>query len=191
MPSLQRGASRSEPQRLVLVRLGAVDENLLSHLSTHLAHVFEGLETTVDPAVLQLPHEAFNPARTQYNSAKLLAWAQGLRMASPETRALLVTGEDLFVPGLNFVLGQAQYPGRLAIISVHRLQPTFYGLRRSPELLGERACKEAVHELAHTYGIAHCQNASCVMCFSNTILDVDAKSSAFCPRCAESLAEAR
>jgi len=43
--------------------------------------------------------------------------------------------------------------------------------------------KEAVHEVGHTLGLAHCTNSSCVMFFSNSILDTDRKKSAFCEKC--------
>jgi len=188
---LPHEAIRSEPEPLILVRVGAVDENLLAYLSKRIGSVLQDLKPSVYPLILQPPREAFNPARRQFNSAKLLDWADGCAIVAGKGRALLVTVEDLYVPGLNFVFGQAQHPGRLAIISLRRLQPSFYGLEASAELLRERAFKEAVHELGHTYGLAHCQAVGCVMRFSNNISEVDAKTSSFCLDCAEALENAR
>jgi archaemetzincin len=43
--------------------------------------------------------------------------------------------------------------------------------------------KEAVHELGHTYGLSHCRDIHCVMCFSNTLGDTDRKGVRFCAAC--------
>jgi archaemetzincin len=51
-------------------------------------------------------------------------------------------------------------------------------------LFRERALKEAVHELGHTYGLQHCPNLRCVMHFSNSLRDTDAKQAKWCSRCA-------
>jgi archaemetzincin len=43
--------------------------------------------------------------------------------------------------------------------------------------------KEAIHELGHSYGLAHCSRPKCVMFFSNSLQDTDRKRSAFCVDC--------
>jgi predicted Zn-dependent protease len=52
------------------------------------------------------------------------------------------------------------------------------------------ALKECVHELGHTWGRRHCRDSRCVMRFSNSLLDTDAKGTAFCPRCRRRLEKA-
>ena len=49
----------------------------------------------------------------------------------------------------------------------------------------ERAVKEAVHELGHTYGLGHCRDPRCIMYFSNTLHDTDLKGPGFCAACGE------
>lgn len=93
----EEGRSGAEPLRLV--RVGAVDEGPFQHLRKTIPSVLRDLEPEVWPEVLQPPREAFNAARGQFSSAKLLEWAQGLDLAATRGRTLLVTAEDLYVPG--------------------------------------------------------------------------------------------
>jgi archaemetzincin len=53
----------------------------------------------------------------------------------------------------------------------------------------ERAVKEAVHELGHTFGLGHCPDSSCVMHFSNCLDDTDRKGKEYCPECRAKLRE--
>jgi archaemetzincin len=100
-------------------------------------------------------------------------------------RTLGVADVDLFAPRLNFVFGEAILLGSVAVISLARLRPEFYGQPPEPEALERRAIIEALHELSHTLGLGHCPRAHCVMRFSNCIEHTDQKGFAFCERCAE------
>jgi len=102
-------------------------------------------------------------------------------------KVLGVTAADLYVPHLNFVFGEAYCPGKVAVISINRLRPEFYNEPPDIRLLLSRMSKEAVHELGHTFGLNHCSNSKCVMYFSNSIVDTDAKGSVFCDRCLQNL----
>jgi len=131
---------------------------------------------------LSVPEGAYDPERGQYRSDVILGY---LRLLTPEQveKLIALTELDLYVPGLNFVFGQAELGGRNAVVSVARLRPEFYGEPPDLDLFHARVRKEVVHELGHTYGLKHCPDPTCVMSFSNSILDVDRKSSDFCPRC--------
>jgi archaemetzincin len=89
-----------------------------------------------------------------------------------------VTDVDLYCEGLNFVFGIAESPGRAAVISTARLRAA-----ANEALFRERVLKEAMHELGHTLGLGHCDDARCVMYFSNTLADTDRKGSRFCRNC--------
>jgi archaemetzincin len=134
-----------------------------------------------------VPERAFDGRRRQYRSSAFLAQLGQLRQAMPaeppRPYLLGVTDADLFVPQLNFVFGEADRAAEVAVISLARLRPQFYGAAPDPRLLEERAMKEAIHELGHVYGLAHCPDPACIMHFSNTIEDTDRKGPGFCRRC--------
>jgi len=96
---------------------------------------------------------------------------------------------DLFAPGLNFVFGQAAVGGRICVVSLARLRPSFYGEEDDEDLLRLRAIKESVHELGHTFGLEHCPHRECVMHFSNCLEDTDIKGVFPCPSCRRVLEE--
>ena len=169
-----------------IVIIGEISHRLLSDLASKLVEIYSPLiESCVIGAALELPPAAYDPHRKQYRSDIILERVQ--HRITGENRILAIADVDLYVPTLNFVFGQAQYPGRVALISIHRLDPKFYDRPSSYEILLERAIKEATHELGHTFGLAHCPNPSCVMSFSNSILEVDGKSSTFCNVCRRKL----
>lgn len=95
-----------------------------------------------------------------------------------------VTSYDLFVPGLNFVFGEARLPGRVGLISTYRLRPSS---NDADDLFRERVVKEAIHEIGHMVGLEHCSNTSCVMYFSNTLADTDEKGADLCGQCQSQL----
>jgi len=160
------------------------DDDLLQTLSTGLSRRF-GFPCAIIPLKQDLSF-AFNPNRGQFHSSKIL---RRLKTVIPDDglRILIVVDNDLYVPELNFVFGEAELGGPAAIISLYRLRPEFYRMKPDPLLFRERALKEAVHELGHTFRLAHCSNPSCVMFFSNSLLDTDRKTSDFCQVCRRKL----
>jgi archaemetzincin len=128
------------------------------------------------------PERAYDASRGQYASTTLLRLL--LEDPVPEAgRVLGVSGVDLFVPVLSYVFGEAQLDGRAAVVSLHRLEPTAYGLPADPARLAERLRKEAIHELGHTYGLLHCDEARCVMRSSTYVEEIDLKDAVFCGAC--------
>ena len=98
-------------------------------------------------------------------------------------KVLGIVDIDLYAPGLNFIFGQADMTSGVALISLCRLRQEFYGLPSDDVLFLDRAAKEAIHELGHTFGLEHCKNARCVMHFSNSLADTDLKQAIFCSKC--------
>jgi archaemetzincin len=161
--------------------IGEIDTPLLSRLSERLEEVFEGTRAKLEKR-WDLQTDSYDPARNQYHSTKILRSISKLINKSEIDKILGVTREDLYVPSLNFVFGEAECPGNVAVISIHRLDPNFYG-QEDGLLLFQRTVKEAVHELGHTFGLTHCSDPNCVMFFSNRIYDTDRKNETFCDRC--------
>lgn len=123
-----------------------------------------------------------DPVRNQYNSTWILS--QLLQKAPEENCKILgVTSVDLFVPVLTFVFGEAQLEGKAAVVSSYRLRDEVYGLPKNPQRLKERLEKEAIHELAHTFGLVHCRKPDCVMHSYTYAEEIDFKSKDFCDSC--------
>jgi len=121
--------------------------------------------------------------RNQFQSSFILAEIHQYTEKVVADRVLGITNVDLYVSRLNFVFGEAECPGKTAIISLYRLKPEFYGQSLNTTRFVQHSVKEAVHEIEHTLGLGHCQDHSCVMFFSNSIHDTDRKKSTFCERC--------
>ena len=135
----------------------------------------------IPPESIEL-EPAYDSKRQQYLASKLFAKLKKSGTAKDE-KALGMVDVDLYAPGLNFIFGQADMTAGVALISLRRLRQEFYGLPPDNTLFLDRAAKEAVHELGHTFGLGHCKNARCVMHFSNSLPDTDLKQSAFCSKC--------
>lgn len=182
-PPTQQQAAAQKAQAIALVPIGQVQEAILIAIGEGLRGAF-GRDYLIAPS-LPHPDYAHERRRGQYRSDDILA--RLCRLSLPAERWLGVVDVDLYTPGLNFVFGQATMGGPAALISLTRLQQRFYGLLNDQDLFLERAIKEAVHELGHTYGLGHCSNRRCVMAFSNSLADTDYKGRAFCPHCRRSL----
>lgn len=169
--------SSSQPNApvIAIVPVGAVPNEILQSLLPVVGERVPGRDIRLGSGLPQ-PDAAFSPERNQYLAAPILAQLGALRTGAE--RLLGVADLDLYVPGLNFIFGQAKVDGAVAVMALARLRPAFWGAPPDLPLLVERAVKEAIHELGHTYGLQHCPIPTCVMHFSNTLAETDR----FCPR---------
>jgi archaemetzincin len=119
----------------------------------------------------------YDPARGQRRADEVIKGCLG-RFSSPNRFCIGLTGEDMYVPRLNFVFGLALRREGLAVVSWHRL-------RDGREVFVGRLAKEVIHEEGHLEGLDHCSNELCVMSFSNTLGETDRKGLDFCQVCAK------
>ena len=165
------------------------DEPLLAAIADSLRQGY-GIEVE-QGAALGEPGFAWDGARGQYNAPLILRNLLDGVQNHRQTRLLAVTGGDLYIPMLSFVYGLAQLGGAVAVVSMARLRPEYYGLPPNEELLRIRARKEALHEAGHLFGLVHCPDANCAMALSTGIRQLDRKQPWLCAGCAALASEGR
>jgi archaemetzincin len=184
--------------------LGQVSPVLLTKLETALSVTFDVPLDRLRPE--ELPPVAYNAMRGQYNSAAVLDYLVAEFSPKPPAatsfrpgRLLAVTESDLYADSMSYVFGEADPANRVCIVSLARLgEVEVKDKVKSPldlnldlNLLCVRAIRESVHELGHTYGLAHCSDPTCVMHFSHSLEESDRRSCNFCPDCRRKLKEFR
>lgn len=165
---------------VTLVRIGGVDTGILDAIRVGLSETRPDIDFRLGAADLD-PISAWRPDRGQYLSTELLHL---LDDGVPEgDRVVGVAAVDLFIPVLTHVYGEALLDRSAAVISLHRLDPAFYGLPPDPARLASRARTEIIHELGHTWGLVHCIAPECVMRSSHAPEEIDLKGPRFCADC--------
>ncbi|MEA2240209.1 MAG: hypothetical protein QOC81_4933 [Thermoanaerobaculia bacterium] len=164
---------------IVLVPIGSVPMEVLVHLQRELSPILK--RDVVIGAAIPLPETALVASRNQYLGSALLEDLERHDVPQAE-RVVGVIDADAFAPGLNFIFGQAKLPGRYAVVALSRFRDSFRGRPENVAKFHDRALKETVHELGHTFGFEHCPNRKCVMHFSNSFGDTDYKQAQFCER---------
>ena len=171
---------------LYLVAIGNVPDKVW-HWITNAAAEWFPLPTR-RLAGLSIPASAFDLKRKQYESVEIMKMLAE-NAPSDATRILGITDVDLCIPMLSFLFGQAQLDGKVAVVSLCRLQQEFYGLPGHDNILRERLTKEVLHEMGHTFGLVHCSEQKCAMSLSTHIRMVDTKSERYCDRCGLQIAQ--
>ena len=155
-----------------------VDPELLAGVRAHVERVFR-LPARLDVPAGR-PDEAFDEERKQHSSHRILLWLAANRPRGA-ARLIGLTDDDLFIPVLTFVFGEAQLKGPVAVVSTARLLGA--GLPGEAARLPIRLRTEVIHELGHTFGLLHCRSSHCAMARSASLRDVDAKQPELCETC--------
>ncbi|MEJ2641961.1 MAG: hypothetical protein P8010_20545 [Desulfosarcinaceae bacterium] len=187
--------------------IGVFAPDLLTTVVETIRCVF-GLECSVAPLIDEIAF-AYDSERKQYHSTailerltevapaddfkvldsngKILAptrkmLASTRKILASTRKILAITREDLFIPILTHVYGEAQLGGTSCVVSTHRLGEGISMVNARGRYL-DRVAKEAAHELGHTFDLRHCQDAVCIMHYCRSIDDVDHKKSDLCRYC--------
>lgn len=135
----------------------------------------------------KLPKSFKNKERGQYDAGMLRIWAME-NVPKDAYRFITVVEQDIFTGRYNFIFAQAQVPGKVTVISLHRFTSSARRLFPSERKLFEtRIEKLFMHELGHNFGLPHCPNGNCVMRYANSMLELDATSAYNCSDCLEKL----
>jgi archaemetzincin len=173
--------------RIHILRIGNFDNEIIEEIINHLNVVFYGPFCSTSSLNSDFLKNSYNTQRGQYHSTIIIKELRKFTGNIKADKIFAMVDVDLYVPGLNFVFGEAECPGKFSIISVFRLKPEFYGYKNYQTFVS-RVKKESTHELGHTMGLFHCKDSQCVMFFSNSILDTDHKREYFCDVCDKKIA---
>jgi archaemetzincin len=136
-----------------------------------------GIEAGVKPSILR-PAGSYDPQRRQLKADVLLK-----RVALASERPVVgLTDADCYAPPLNFVFGISSPGSNCAVVSLARLRT-----RANASTFMARALKEIFHEAGHGAGLRHCSDPRCVMHFSNSLAETDAKGERLCAACVRRL----
>jgi archaemetzincin len=166
-------------RRIILSPIGEFDHSILEPVTQKIDQAF-GFQVERKP-LLQDVQFALDTDRNQYHSTSILEKLSG-SAPSHAIKVLGITRVDLFIPILTYVYGEAQLGGNACIISTHRLDERSSSIGKDPPLY-ERAAKEAIHELGHTFKLRHCRDEACIMHYCRSVEDVDRKTDQFCRYC--------
>ena len=160
--------------KVLIVPLGSVDGLILEKVSAHLREL--GFDAYLSVWPLNVPLTLFDWERKQFRAERILDYLKRRFNNINTFDAVIGIGFlDAFAEGLNFVFGLSTR--RYGTVYIKRL----FDLDVS--VFVSRVVKEVTHELGHALGLGHCTTPGCVMNFSNSVKEVDAKSAYFCDSC--------
>jgi archaemetzincin len=104
--------------KVTILQIRQVDIEALQFIREELKKIFPKTEVSILETIMPIPKESYDLFRRQYNSTHILTEA-GRFVTEVETDYVIgVTDVDLYVPNLNFVFGEAECPGKIALMSL-------------------------------------------------------------------------
>lgn len=154
------------------------------------AHVSGYLDLAVETlSPMAIPPGALDQGRLQYNAATLIQAIETMPLKD-YFKIIALFDVDLFIPLLTHVFGEARQNGRVALVSLFRLEAHEDGSSPSTDRVLERAAKIGLHELGHLLNLLHCDDDRCLMYFCGSVDTLDRTAFNFCRYCRISLRRA-
>ncbi len=179
MPSQQRKKIVSRPS-IALTKMGRMPQTVLRVIAANIQAILEAPVEML--AAMAIPEEAFQSHRCQYDAGLVLKYLTQFSFPR-HWRILAITDVDLCTPIHTFVFGEAELGLNLAIISDFRLRHMEDGSMAAEGIYYERLAKVALHEIAHTLSLYHCEAPKCLMRFTHGLSRLDELDIFFCERC--------
>jgi len=168
------------PEETILIApVGTFDADILSAVQQMVPQIF-GMSCRIE-TLLDDVDFAWNAERRQFHSTAILTKLSE-NTPTDAFKVIALTHNDLFIPILTHVYGEAQLGGTSAIVSTCRLAGGISPVGQRILYL-DRITKEAAHELGHTFDLRHCKDHQCLMHYCRSIKDVDGKTSQLCRYC--------
>jgi len=166
-------------------RLGILEMGRLGEIAVRV--VVANLQAVMGIAVDMLgPHEVpektYQSHRQQYDAGLILKYLTECSFPD-HLKILALTNLDLCIPILTHVFGEAEMGGKVAVVSGFRLRQNEDATPVSMDRYYERLAKVALHEVAHTLSLYHCEDPQCLMHFSAKVELLDKLPILFCERC--------
>jgi archaemetzincin len=182
MPPQQR--KKTPAPSIALTKMGRVSQTALRVVAANIQTLLEAPVEMLPEMVM--PEEAFKPHRGQYDAGLFLKYLTQFSF-SPHSRLLAITDVDLCTPILTYVFGLAELGLSRAIVSDFRLKQMEDGIKAPEDIYYERLAKVAIHEIAHTFSLYHCEAPKCLMRYSYGLRHLDELDIFFCERCSFAL----
>jgi archaemetzincin len=156
------GPSEGTRGEVVLVTLGKVSPDIVDEVEEQLRAHLQVDVRRIDG--MKLPKAAWYAPRKRWRADKLLDFLlEQIPDAPPTTRILGLTESDISTTKDPFpdwgIFGLGFAPGQAAVVSSYRLKKK--AKNRAHVLF--RVSNVAIHEVGHTFGLQHCEEASCPM----------------------------
>jgi len=176
-----------KPKPIGVVAIGEVPDIAPKVIAAHISG-YLNLHATVLPS-LEHPSYALDTQRLQYNVATILKQLEPIHFRGV-SKVVCVLSVDLFVPLFTHVFGEARQVGKIALVSLFRLNDSPYERTSLSSEVLERTAKVALHELCHLYNLHHCDDNKCLMHFSGGLEDLDTTPLFFCRYCSRFFSDA-
>jgi archaemetzincin len=163
-----------------LQKIGNVDSSILIRLKKNLQWLLKKytIKIEIDQNIFPILKDEYIEEEKEYSGRLILERLENTVPPQKQIKILGLINEDIKTIRTKHLFGLTNLKCSCALISTIRLQVD----NSDMAIFEQRILKVAVHELGHTFGLAHCNN-ECVMRLSKSLKDLDEKPKEFCFLC--------